>query len=180
MTNGVICQNILNYSAGPFTPLAVDLWVCWGLHRFSYPPVPWPSISFHHLLCFHSAVEAKKRVRKELCEKDSECLFMRMLALRWHAFFPPSHEAVKWNRYSEHYVIKCNPDPAFWSGTTVFPLDSYGWASSTQDKNTGVDFISNGWTGQVNMSWRKGHCLVSMETGGKRCLTSCRVLTAAL
>lgn len=54
-----------------------------------------------------------------------------MLALRWHpqslhtASPPPTshphcHEAVKWNRYSQRYVIKCNPDPAFWNGTRGF------------------------------------------------------------
>lgn len=55
-----------------------------------------------------------------------------MLALRWHpprplhtpspppASQPHCHEAVKWNRYSKRYVIKCNPDPAFWNGTRVF------------------------------------------------------------
>lgn len=118
-----LCQIILNYSAGlsPHWLLICEfVEVFIGFVVLTSPPSALHLL--HHLLCFDSTVEAKKRIRKELCEKDSDCLFMRMLAVRWHAFFPPSpsHEAVKWNRYSKHYVIKCNPDPAFWCGTSFF------------------------------------------------------------
>lgn len=53
------------------TSLAVDLWVCWDLYWFSCAPLHWSSISL-----LHFAVDSKKRIRKELCEKDNVCLFV--------------------------------------------------------------------------------------------------------
>lgn len=82
MNDGVICQNIFNYSVR-----LLPLWllicefveVCIGL--VTHCSLPSSLHLLHHLLRFRSAVEAKKTVRKELCEKDSDYLFMRMLAL---------------------------------------------------------------------------------------------------
>lgn len=81
---------------------------------FTYPP--FPSHTLFILSHFNCRVQAKKEIRKKLCEKDSHRLFMRILALWWHVVFFFSSDS--------NYR-----DSAFWSLTSFccwfFIFNSY-------------------------------------------------------